>query len=176
MSITTLDLSALDSVTGGCHKGQAPQNKTQTAQKPLNQDNNIAGLAPAAPSGSQQDTMQTLATLGLGVLDLLDKGELDPNLLLQGIEDAFGMSSSATPDAHAPAASADHPVMPGMIADPLHGAADPALAHADQNVLPGNSVQDHQTDALPHQSDSQAQTEQGHTPYTGAGTWHMFSK
>jgi hypothetical protein len=172
MSITTLDLSALDSVTGGCHKGQAPQNKMQTAQKPLNQDNNIAGLAPAAPSGSQQDTMQTLATLGLGVLDLLDKGELDPNLLLQGIEDAFGVSSGASPDAHAPA---DQHVVPGMIADPLHGASSDlvgGLSHTDQS----NDVRDHRGDALQHQGDSQAQTEQGHTPYTGAGTWHMFSK
>jgi hypothetical protein len=174
MSITTLDLSALDSVTGGCHKGQAPQNKMQTAQKPLNQDNSLAGIAPAAPSSSsQQDEMQTLATLGLGVLDLIDKGEIDPNLILQGIEDAFGMPG-ASGDAHAP--STDHPVMPGMIADPLHGAADPSLSHADQNVLQGNDVRDHRGDALPHQGDSQAQTEQGHTPYTGAGAWHMFSK
>jgi len=173
MSITTLDLSALDSVTGGCHKGTAPQNKMQTAQKPLNQDNGLLAPASTPSSSSQQDEMQTLATLGLGVLDLIDKGEIDPNLILQGIEDAFGMPG-ASADAHA--STPDHPVMPGMIADPLHGAADPAVSHADQNVLQGNDVHDRAGDALQHQGDSQAQTEQGHTPYTGAGTWHMFSK
>jgi hypothetical protein len=180
---TTLDLDTLDSVTGGCRKSHPDK---LPASKPLQATNNLAGaapsLAPLAPSptsASGDDPMQTLAMLGLGVLDLIDKGELDPNLLISGIDDAFGVShdgggaldgTTGSTDLVHSAEGGVHTVDQG---DMVHTVETGWHAPATGDVRDhrGDNVHDHRVDAQ-----SQSADQQPHTPYTGAGTWHMFSK
>lgn len=177
-----LDLAILDSVTGGCHK------PAQQAQSPLGHATPPGGmlpptnLAPIAPTGGtgNTDPMQALAMLGLGVLDLVQNGEIDPQLIISGIQDALsgglggasGLGDSGVP-ASGDATDHVHGGAPGF--GSLGGAVaqeigDGHIGSASQAFQP-----DHVRDHRGEDSGTDHATE-GHTTYNDVGTWHPLVK